>query len=249
MSTNVDIDTKSITSFSEYLDTLSYAENLLLKRNSDDYVIYRGQSVDKNLFPKLGRLEYDVPNRVEVEKNIVSEFRRLSFPHLQNIKLNDWDLLAIAQHYFLPTRLLDWSGNPLIALWFAVFNQPSESPSRVVWCYSFKQSEIVNCETGGPFSQTSTLVYQPKHISNRIVTQNGWFTSHYYKASNNKYTALNVKKGAQTKLFQIRISIDENEDRKSILTNLDTYGINSYSIFNDLEGLCQYLDWKTYKKK
>jgi hypothetical protein len=242
------IKTKEVTTFLDYLAAIKEMEAYLLKKNDDDYVIYRGQSVDKHLFPKLGRDEYNLPDRINYEKKIIAEFIRLSHPHLANKTYTDWDILAIAQHHFLPTRLLDWTGNPLIALWFALFNQPSDTPERVVWCYSFKQTEIVNPKSGSPFNQLKTLVYQPKHIATRIVSQNGWFTSHYYRKENNKYTALNLKKGSEGKLIKIRLIISEDEDRKSFLLELDTYGINSYSVFTDLEGLCQYLDWKTYKK-
>ena len=242
------IQTKTVSSFLDYLTIIKEVEQILLKNNSDDFVIYRGQSTDKHLFPKLGREEYNFPNRIDYEEKIIAEFERLSHPHLQNNKFNKWDFLAIAQHHGLPTRLLDWTSNPLIALWFALFDIPLETPDRVVWCYSFKQSEIVNSNSGSPFSQTKTLVYQPKHIASRIVSQNGWFTSHFYRESNNLYTALNLKKGTNTKLLKIKLNISEDIEKKIFLSDLDTYGINSYSVFTDLGGLCQFLDWKTFKK-
>lgn len=237
---------KTVSNLNEYLKTIKQIEQILLKENSDDIVIYRGQSVNKSLLPKLGREEYNFLDRLSSEMKIISEFERLSYPIIQNHDYNKWDIIAIAQHHSLPTRLLDWTGNPLIALWFAISNIPKDKIDRVVWCYSFKQTEIVDSNTGDPFSQSKTLVFQPKRISTRIVAQDGWFTSHYYRRSNNKYTALDAKIGSPPKLYKIKIAINETEDRESIMFDLDTYGVNSYTIFNDLEGLCHYLDWKTF---
>lgn len=242
------IKTRMVKTFHDYLTVTKEVESYLLERNQDEMIIYRGQSVDMDLFPKLGRDSYYMDNRVEYEKKIISEFHRLSYPHLSDRSVTGWELLAIAQHHGLPTRLLDWSSSPLMALWFALINDPNNTPSRVVWCYSFKQSDIVDVNSGDPFSQTKTLVYQPKYVTNRIVTQNGWFTSHYYSSKNNKYTALNLKVNTRTKLVRIDLNINEKIERRSILKDLDTYGINAYTVFPDLEGLSHYLEWKFFKK-
>ncbi len=169
----------------------------------------------------------------------------MSYPYLRNEADNEWDALAIAQHHGLPTRLLDWTGNPLVALWFALFDQPHEEFKPVVWCYSFSEDKIVDSKTGYPFEQKSTLVFQPRHISNRIASQDGWFTSHYYKEATNTFTDMMRKKGANSHLLKVEIVFKHGSSATEMLKELDAYGINSYYIFPGLDGLCKFIDWKS----
>lgn len=87
--------------------------------------IFRGVS-DKNhkLVPSLGRDTEDNTggNISTVEYDLINEFKRLSAPVLseENTPKTEFDWLFLSQHYGLPTRLLDWSTNPLVALYFAV---------------------------------------------------------------------------------------------------------------------------------
>ena len=77
---------------------------------------------------------------------------------------NDWEWLALAQHYGLPTRLLDWSRNPLVAAFFAV-KEESETDSAIYILESKKYPISIEEENKNPFEYSEQRKFIPAHIS------------------------------------------------------------------------------------
>ena len=72
----------------------------------------------------------------------MTRFRQRSIPYHSRSLTDDWDTLFFMQHYGVPTRLLDWTENPLIALHFALMGasmrptksgKPAFASNAAVW--------------------------------------------------------------------------------------------------------------------
>jgi hypothetical protein len=57
---------------------------------------------------------------LELERTLLTRFRQRSIPFLPHRIEEDWELLFLMQHHGVPTRLLDWTENPYVALYFAL---------------------------------------------------------------------------------------------------------------------------------
>ncbi|HZS03759.1 MAG TPA: FRG domain-containing protein [Blastocatellia bacterium] len=100
-----------------------------------DYAVYRGASSDEwSLLTSLDGLGGVNPphSKAGLEAHILRNFIRHSRPHLSNPAVDEWELLALAQHHGVPTRLLDWTYSPLVAAHFATLKRGSDA-DRVVW--------------------------------------------------------------------------------------------------------------------
>jgi hypothetical protein len=143
--------------------------------------LYRGhRNVAWPLLPQVHRSEFDnfrtaaLAHSLQQEKAILDAFKKWSRPYLTHVPNNDWEWLALAQHHGLATRLLDWTQNPLAALFFATEGPPDTDAA--VWCYAHRGPS--NGGKPDPFSIPNVVWVQPPHMSPRIPAQAGSFTAH-----------------------------------------------------------------------
>lgn len=196
---------------------------------------FRGHCcADWKLMPGAGR----EPFKHLSDAQLFSSWKARAIAYLENYNYSDWDLLAIAQHNGLPTRLLDWSSNPLIAVFFAVIDSP-ESDGAV---YAHYTRFTVNEDTHEPFSSKikKNMRYRPRAVSRRIINQFGYFTYHVNPAR--EMTSSNTYGEIEKIIIPARLKYET-------AFALNQFGVNFLTIYPDLGGLSRQLAWHSANSK
>jgi hypothetical protein len=187
---------------------------------------YRGHaSTEWPLLPKAGRVPFSTLD----DRAYLEAWKRRAVPFVTGSP-SAWDWLAIAQHHGLPTRLLDWTGNPLVAAFFAVESGPMDADGAIYAYRSEFHSEFD--KTPDPMKIPGITMIRTKAVAPRLINQDGRFTLHSPTTE-----ALVV---ASSNLH--RIVIDKRY-KPTLRTQLAHYGINHASMFPDLDGLSRHLSW------
>lgn len=236
----------NVNSFNHFLETINTFDTFSTPRKS--VILFRGQEeADWDLSPGLSRRAAGIVDIPKIEKEVLSEFKRRAIPFLpKTFNVNSlWEWLALSQHFKLPTRLLDWSENPLVALFFAFEFAKNGSKDRAVWVFVTNEGEFADTNDLAldPFTQKETKVYLPNQVTQRITVQSGWFTVHKYLKAKSKFIPLNKNAKYISRIHKLILPDDLRTD---ILLRLDRLGINSFSIYPDLEGLSHFLTWKYF---
>jgi len=213
----------------------------LRKTQTDRRRLFRGQNTDKPLLPRIVRLaeKRGIPfaQITGIEKRMLLRFRRESVQTLAAARSKtDWELMSIAQHHGMPTRLLDWSANALAGLWFAVSVDPPDGETHgVVWVL---EVDPVNEKTPKPnediFTLGRTYVFQPFHLDRRIVAQSGWFSIHRYAQVKDRFLPLEQHRKFGKALKRFVVPCDRFD---ALRRELRLLGVSHASMFPDLGGL------------
>ncbi len=185
----------------------------------------------------------------EQERKLLHRFRRFAYSEFNRVA-TEWEALFLARHYGLPTRIMDWTSSPLVALYFACSPRKEHLASGTVWgilrqkddtndLNIFKSRNPLRLYRPDPNATEAIRLVYPVYNSGRIVAQKGIFTWH-----SDPYTA--VEKQADQDFDDDKLDIQwlvkwpvefDPHSRTAMIQELEQLGISSRTIFPDLEGI------------
>lgn len=253
------IQTLKPRTFPEYVEAVES-----LRREAGTALWFRGcSSADYTLVPSLYRQrrnsKAEPQDLSDLESRIVARFRDRSLPYSDQDLSDGLRTLFFMQHYGVPTRLLDWSENPFVGLYFSIINPRYELRSgrriyaspAIVWVLdpttwnrnalahmSYNGGALdANDEQIGPYESIGYLDALPEpplalngaYNSQRIIAQRGAFV--IFGKDRQSMAEMSQSRNSLHKIVILKSVIDGM--REALLAS----GITEGTLFPDLEGL------------
>lgn len=251
MAENARTNEVEIANLESLLAAVAYATH----HNSDDRQWWRGHCrSDWKLLPRLYG-DGHAPNEANLAHRFRNQARSRHYPCPDLSDLGAW--LALMRHYGLPTRLLDWSDSPLIALFFAVESTDHNETAAAVW--GLNPAGWNNMEMGEPrlygmdspktrgmvreafdrsIPRTSlTAAIEPSEVDLRHLVQQSKFTLH------GSVQPMEANPAAKNHLVKLVIPAEKKALFRDTLSIL---GISESTLFPDLEHLASSLKRSRY---
>ncbi|MDE5418007.1 FRG domain-containing protein [Labilibaculum sp. DW002] len=220
----------TINSISEYLEIIN---------NLDDDFIFRGQTSDWELVPKIGRNsvnELGYEDWETLEDDLLDKFIREVSLLLDKEPERKIDWLILGQHYGLPTRLLDWTSNPLKALFFACTDRFDDN--GILYLLSPNGFNEDSLDGKFNFYEKGFNVFYPKLNNERIALQEGCFIIYPLPKNTSELVEINKQNFPNDIDDMKKLTVPSIYKRK-LLKELNVLGINHKTMFSGVEGICR----------
>lgn len=223
--------------------------------------IFRGQSNSSwELVPGLYRQKYNftvdkAPGMVEtafnvLELKIANRFFKDGHPYVQTASRSTRNDLSLMQHFGCPTRLLDWTKDPLVGLFFALSSQDAETDAALYVLVPSFSSEAAILDAPYPEGLPnfrSIVTIHPTPIDARVVAQKSVFTLQPFGDDEEQFTPLDRRRilrpdkmlgsHPEEQATEFTKIIIPAKSRFSLMATLLYMGIDHASLFPDLQGV------------
>lgn len=208
-------------------------------KHGDSRWVFRGLAdVSYPLQPTAGRVSN---YRLLSEIAVLDVFKRRATEFLNaHQDLKDWDALALAQHHGAPTRLMDWTSNPLVACYFAVTGAPGSSgaAAMVVARRVLTKDVIDTSRHPDPFKCPRDGFVLPRFLTYRLSHQSGLFSVHTTPTTPFFDPHLDPQ----------RCFVIDDAYRTYFQRKLFYYGIDAQRIMGGVDGIGARLKWQYDRK-
>ena len=198
--------------------------------------------------PHKGKYDVMEDNRLQFVKHC-RQFNNFLF------KEEDyWETLFFAQHHGLKTRLLDWTSNPLVALYFAVCDvltadANDQETFGCVWAIKVKKDRWLEPTDLPGYGGIKTTNWQlgkwtminPPLVTDRLIRQSGKF-SYHPGDSDLDLSEQELEKDEVLVKIRIDNNLDNQNPTKEIREQLGIMNIHHASLFPDSDGVARFIN-------
>jgi hypothetical protein len=233
------------------------------KRRGDvEDIWFRGHALTHwKLTPKFYRREYRESDEAEIRQEF--QFRAQQLIQGSRLPTDKWEWYFLMQHYGAPTRLLDWTDNPLVALYFALYDPKLDdyeaANDAAVWVLNpwwlnrrldrgiqgamlsdWDEADAYLPDLGRAFSGTTVrtrkpAAIDPPHVDRRLAAQGSRFVIFGADKDLMRTKAGRSKRVSARHLTKITIN---RRATKALRLDLELCGITRPLLFPDLQALC-----------
>ena len=207
------------------------------------HFIYRGApKYSYDLRPRIAR-KIATPINPEDEERFYDEerkrfeiFKAKALSYASHTARSDWEWLTLAQHYGIATRLLDWTENPLVALYFCALHttdslgNPAYSDEDGV-LYACHPTDAYPADAKSPFANDKHGLLVAPHLTQRLIAQAAVFTIHH--------KPWEEFVDPHHEIWKVRIT---KEFKKELVQVLPRYGFSRKTMYADFDSAATELD-------
>jgi hypothetical protein len=163
-----------------------------------------------------------------------------------------YEALALAQHHRVPTRLLDFTYDPLVAAFFAAADPPDAAERLGVWCIDLQLVDLAARNVGRPFE----LVTVPRLQNKNLAAQKGlflldrWHSSGYERLEDRIIDYVRIQVGGDVvegSLAVRKFSLPRTECSE-LLDLLSRLGIDRAHLMPSFSGVVEELEARRYRR-